>query len=119
GLFTPYWSLYLKIQQYTALEIGVVMALPHLARIFGPPLAGVFADRHGRRASIVRFLSIAAVFFFVASLATRWFPWQVITLLLVFTTWSATLPLIEATTLDYLGGSVSRYGKIRLWGTLG
>ena len=33
--------------------------------------------------------------------------------------WSASLPLIEATTLSYLGESTARYGRIRVWGSVG
>jgi len=33
--------------------------------------------------------------------------------------WSASLPLVEATTLSHLGERTDRYGKIRLWGSVG
>jgi PPP family 3-phenylpropionic acid transporter len=33
--------------------------------------------------------------------------------------WSASLPLIEATTLSHLGEGTARYGSIRSWGSLG
>jgi PPP family 3-phenylpropionic acid transporter len=33
--------------------------------------------------------------------------------------WSASLPLVEATTLSHLGEKTSKYGRIRLWGSVG
>ena len=33
--------------------------------------------------------------------------------------WSASMPLVEATTLTYLGKHSARYGRIRSWGSLG
>jgi PPP family 3-phenylpropionic acid transporter len=33
--------------------------------------------------------------------------------------WSASMPLVEATTLSYLGKHSARYGRIRSWGSIG
>jgi MFS transporter, PPP family, 3-phenylpropionic acid transporter len=33
--------------------------------------------------------------------------------------WGGSLPLVEATTLTYLGAGTARYGRIRLWGSVG
>jgi MFS transporter, PPP family, 3-phenylpropionic acid transporter len=33
--------------------------------------------------------------------------------------WSASLPLVEATTLSHLGSRTDRYGAIRMWGSVG
>ncbi|MFI4923458.1 MAG: MFS transporter, partial [Burkholderiales bacterium] len=33
--------------------------------------------------------------------------------------WSASLPLVEATTLSHLGDSAASYGRVRLWGSVG
>jgi PPP family 3-phenylpropionic acid transporter len=33
--------------------------------------------------------------------------------------WSASMPLVEATTLTYLGNHTARYGRIRSWGSVG
>jgi PPP family 3-phenylpropionic acid transporter len=33
--------------------------------------------------------------------------------------WSAALPLVEATTLSHLGEETARYGRIRVWGSVG
>jgi PPP family 3-phenylpropionic acid transporter len=33
--------------------------------------------------------------------------------------WSASLPLVEALTLGHLAANPERYGRIRLWGSIG
>jgi MFS transporter, PPP family, 3-phenylpropionic acid transporter len=47
------------------------------------------------------------------------FAWMVVIMALMSFFWSASLPLIEATTLSYLGESTARYGRIRVWGSVG
>jgi PPP family 3-phenylpropionic acid transporter len=46
-------------------------------------------------------------------------PWLLACIALWCVFWSAALPLMEATTLDHLGGRTGDYGRIRLWGSVG
>jgi MFS transporter, PPP family, 3-phenylpropionic acid transporter len=119
GAFSPYWSLYLKSLDFSASEIGVLMSLLLATRIFAPTLWGWLADRSGKRVGIVRVaaaLSLASYFgvFFGESF---WWLFAVMALLSFF--WSASLPLVEATTLSHLGDSTASYGRVRLWGSIG
>ncbi len=50
GLFSPYLSLYLAALGLTIAQIGVLMAVPQVLRIVGPPFWGWLADRGGSRA---------------------------------------------------------------------
>ena len=47
------------------------------------------------------------------------FFWMFAVMSLMSFFWSASLPLIEATTLSHLGENTARYGSIRSWGSLG
>lgn len=119
GAFSPYWSLYLKSLDFSASEIGVLMSLLLATRIFAPTLWGWLADRSGKRVGIVRVaaaLSLASYFgvFFGVSF---WWMFAVMALISFF--WSASLPLVEATTLSHLGDSTASYGRVRLWGSIG
>ncbi|HWN30583.1 MAG TPA: MFS transporter [Burkholderiales bacterium] len=119
GAFSPYWSLYLKSLDFSASEIGILMSLLLATRIFAPTLWGWLADRSGKRVGIVRVaaaLSLASYFgvFFGVSF---WWMFAVMALISFF--WSASLPLVEATTLSHLGDSASSYGRVRLWGSIG
>lgn len=119
GLFTPYWGLYLVSLKYTPLQIGIIMALPQLGCIIGPGVAGAIADKRGKRADILRILSVTSIIIFAISLFNQAFLWQFICLFLVFIAWTAVAPLLDATILDFLHGEAHNYGKIRVGGTAG
>jgi PPP family 3-phenylpropionic acid transporter len=119
GAFSPYFSLYLKSLQFSAWDIGVLMSLMQVMRLLAPNLWGWLADRLGAKTPIVRaaaFMSLAGFssFFFTQSFAGFFLG---MALLAFF--WSASLPLVEALTFSHLGGQASRYGAIRVWGSVG
>jgi len=119
GAVAPYFSLYLASLGLAAAQIGVLLSLGSLMRVIGPNIWGWLSDRMQRRAPIIGItLLLGGVcyggFFFVRSF------WGLFALLLAtgfFT--SASMPLAESLTLSHLRGSVSRYGSIRLWGSVG
>ena len=119
GTAAPYFSLYLASLGLAAAQIGVLLSLGSLTRVIGPNFWGWVADRTARRARIIA-ITLAlggacfAGFFFVRSF------WGLFALLLAtgfFT--SASMPLTESLTLSHLRPAVSRYGSIRLWGSVG
>ena len=119
GAFSPYFTLYLKSLQFSAWDIGVLMSLMQVMRLLAPTLWGWLADRLGAKTPIVRgaaLMSIAgfSCFFFTQSFAGFFFGMAVLAFF-----WSAALPLVEALTFSHLGAQASRYGSIRLWGSVG
>lgn len=119
GIFSAYWGLYLKALSFAAWQIGVLMSLQQIMRIVGPNLWGWLADRIGRRAAIIRFVGLASVVSFVGVLIDQRFGWLLLSLALMSFFWSGSLPLVEATTLTLLDKHTHRYGRIRLWGSIG
>ncbi|WP_319240539.1 MFS transporter [uncultured Propionivibrio sp.] len=119
GGFSPYFGLYLQSLSFSAWDIGVLMSLMQLMRLFGPYLWGTLADRLNERLRIVRItsaLTLAAfsLFFFVHSFGA---VFAVLAVLSVF--WVASLPLVETLTFDHLRGNPGRYSRIRIWGSIG
>ena len=53
GAFAPYWSLYLQSLEFNALQIGVLMSLLLITRIFSPSVWGWLADHTGKRVRVV------------------------------------------------------------------
>jgi len=49
GAMSPYWGPYLKSLGFDAVEIGVLMSLLAVMRIFAPNIWGWMADRSGKR----------------------------------------------------------------------
>lgn len=119
GAFAPFFSLYLKAAGMSAVEIGVLMALPQLTRIVAPHLWGWLADRGPSRLRIVRFAGFAGLACFLGVFAGTGFALLFVVLFAMTFFWSAALPLIEATTLSHLGEETARYGRIRVWGSVG
>jgi PPP family 3-phenylpropionic acid transporter len=119
GAMAPFWSLYLRSLEFSAFQIGVLMSLLQVMRIFAPNIWGHIADHTGRRVAIVQLAALVCLVAFVGVFwATSFWPLFLVMSLISFF-WSASLPLVEATTLCHLGERTERYGRIRLWGSIG
>jgi PPP family 3-phenylpropionic acid transporter len=119
GAFAPYWSLYLKSLEFSAFQIGVLMSLLQVARIFAPNLWGWLADHTGRRVAVVQLAALLSLLCYLGVFAGESFAWLFIVMALMSVFWSASLPLVEAITLGHLGDGAHGYGRIRLWGSIG
>ena len=119
GTFAPFFSLYLESVGLTAFDIGVVMALPQVTRIVAPHLWSWLADRSTAPVRVVRLTGLAGTFVFVAVFTGTQFSLLFAVIFAMTFLWSAALPLMEATTLSHLGDETARYGRIRVWGSVG
>ncbi len=119
GVISPYWGLYLQSLGFGAVQIGVLMSLLAVMRMFAPNVWGHLADHYGRRVFIVQIAAtLSLVAFSGVFLGSGfWLLFAVMALMSFF--WAASLPLVEATTLSHLGERTDRYGSIRLWGSVG
>jgi len=119
GALIPYWSLYLKSLDFNATEIGQLVAILMATKIVAPNIWGWIADRTGRRMSIVRVASLLGAIAFTGVFAGSGY-WWLATVIAVFSFfWNASLPQLEATTMNHLGTDTWRYSGIRLWGSVG
>ncbi len=119
GAFAPYWSLYLKSLSFSALEIGILMSLLQVMRMFAPAAWGWLADRTGKRLAIVQFGAVLGLVTYAGVFLGSSFYWLFLVMALMSFFWSASLPLVESMTLTHLGESAAKYGRIRSWGSLG
>ena len=119
GAMAPYWALYLRSLEFSALQIGVLMSLLQVMRIFAPNIWGHIADRTGKRVAIVQSVALVCLVAYLGVFFGTGFWWLFLVMSLISFFWSASLPLVEATTLSHLGERTERYGKIRLWGSVG
>jgi len=119
GAFAPFFSIYLDAAGLSAVEIGVVMALPQVTRIVAPHLWGWLADAGGDRMRVVRITTVAAALCWLGMFLGTGFLWICAMIFAVCFFFSAALPLMEAATLTHIGEHTGRYGNIRLWGSLG
>ena len=119
GAFAPFFSLYLSSLGISAVEIGVLMSLPQLSRILAPHVWGWLADRNASRLRVAKLAGVAGTASFLGAFAGEGFALLFAVLLAMTFFWSAALPLVEATTLSHLGDDTARYGRIRVWGSIG
>jgi len=119
GMFAPYWSLYLKFLHFDAIDIAILLSIQPVMRMIAPNIWGWLADHTGKRLLVVQAAATLSALFYLGVFATTSFWGLFLVLSLMSFFWSASMPLIEATTLSYLGKNTSHYGRIRSWGSIG
>ena len=119
GAFLPYFGLYLQSIGFSAGRIAVLMSLGQVMRLLAPLLWSWLADSGGRRVRIVAAATAASLASFSVVFLTQDFVGLLIGLAVLVFFWSASLPLVEALTLGHLAANPERYGRIRLWGSVG
>jgi PPP family 3-phenylpropionic acid transporter len=119
GAMAPFWGLYLRSLEFNAFQIGVLMSLLQVMRIFAPNIWGHIADHTGRRVAIVQAAALICLVTYVGVFFAQTFWPLFVVMSLISFFWSASLPLVEATTLSHLRDRTDRYGRIRLWGSVG
>ena len=117
--YSSYWSLYLQSLGFAAAQIGTLMAVQQVMRIFAPTFWGAVSDRIGRVDWVIRFTTLAAVLVFCSVFFASSFIGLFVVMSIVGFFWSGPLPLVEASTLQRLGGATAHYGRVRLWGSIG
>lgn len=119
GMFAPYWSLYLKSIHFDAIDIAILMSIQPVMRMIAPNIWGWLADHTGKRLLVVKIAATMSAVCYLGVFATTSFWGMFLVLGLMGFFWSASMPLVEATTLTYLGKHSARYGRIRSWGSIG
>jgi PPP family 3-phenylpropionic acid transporter len=119
GMFAPYWSLYLKSIGFDAIDISILMAVQPVMRMIAPNLWGWLADHTGQRLTVIKVAATLSLSFYLGVFFTQSFWGMLLVLALMSFFWSASMPLVEATTLTYLGKKSANYGRLRSWGSLG
>jgi PPP family 3-phenylpropionic acid transporter len=119
GMFSPYWSLYLQSLHFDAIDIAILMSLQPVMRMVAPGLWGWLADHTGKRKEVVVAAASLSALFYLGVFFTESFWGLFAVLLMMSFFWSASMPLVEATTMSWLGKNTAHYGRLRSWGSIG
>jgi MFS transporter, PPP family, 3-phenylpropionic acid transporter len=119
GVFSPYASLFFAEKGMTVAQIGVLMSMMQVMRIFGPNLWGWVADHTQRRVTVLRVTAVAALLSFIGMFVGHGFAAFLVVMVAVNAFTSAQGPLSEALMLSEMRGDLTHYGKLRLWGSVG
>ena len=119
GAFTPYASLYFASKKMDVAEIGILMSMMQVTRIFGPTLWAWVADHTERRVRVLRVTAFAALVAFAGMFAGQTFAQFLLVMLALNSCTGAQGPLSEALMLSEMRGDLTHYGRLRLWGSVG
>jgi len=119
GAFSPYFPLYLDSRGLSPWLISVMMSLWYGTRIVAPTAWDFATQRAARPIALLRWGAVATIASFAAFLV----PWPLAGMVVVMATfaffYNAIMPQFEALTLSYLVAEPARYGRIRVWGSVG
>lgn len=118
GIYTPYWTLFLRNLQFTPMQIAILYAIPSCARIFIPPFHGYLADRWKARTSFVTIACAAQLVPLALILRFHSFS-ALVAIMAAFAFFNAPiLSFAEATAQEEQEKGKLDYGRTRLWGTI-
>lgn len=119
GLLQPYWPTHLVALGYPAAAIGALLGLINGTRLFAPlAIAGV-GDRTVDRRPLVLMMAAASAGAGLL-LATAVSPWFMALGIAAFgACFYGFMAVYDAHTVDWLAEHGARYGRLRLWGSLG
>jgi PPP family 3-phenylpropionic acid transporter len=126
GLFNPYAPLWFQSLGFSTLAIGAIASLQSWTRVFMPYGWSWLGDHWGHGSRRVDLLRIATAAILVASLGLLIFRDTVavaVVVTLIFMANGAVIPLTEAVVAQRLateqGLDLGRYGRVRMWGSIG
>ncbi len=119
GVFPPFVSLFFAHRGIDPVEIGILMSIMQGMRIIGPNLWGWTADVTRKRSRILQITAVSALLtFFGLFFCTTFFQFALVMAAINLFT-SAQGPLSDAIMLAEMRGNLTRYGQLRLWGSVG
>ena len=119
GFFNPYLTLWLQSLGLPIVIISALASTQSLTRIFAPYAWGMVSDRTGERIRLLRWSASVAL---ASSLGLWWNGgvwWLALVLLVMFIHTSSMMALTEAAMATLVAGDWGRYGRVRLWGSMG
>ncbi len=117
GIQMPFLPLWLQYRGLSPEEIGVVIAVPLVARLFATPVLGFVSDKVGRPKAVLRVLAIATIFSTIA-LAFSVDPLLIcVTLGLTALSWNPSFSLLDSYTARQARAKRVDYGRSRQWGS--
>jgi PPP family 3-phenylpropionic acid transporter len=125
GASGPYFPLLFDDWGMTAFQIGALVALSHLIRIIAPPVWGWAADRRGQARNLLQAgAAIMATMCLLLPLvggiepALR-FGGAALVMAVLHLAAAGQGPLTETMSLRLADGDFGRYGRMRVWGSVG
>lgn len=119
GAYAPYFAPYLESRGLSAWQVSVVMSLWFGSRVYAPSTWGWLTAHSAHPIRWLRAGAAVTLAAFALFLLPLGFAAVILVMLVYATAYNAIMPQFEALTLAHLGERRSRYGRIRVWGSVG
>ena len=123
GSFNPFAPLWFKELGFSTLAIGSIASMQAWTRIIAPYGWGWLGDHGGQRVRVVRWAAGLSLLAAAGLLFTRGYTAVAICTALLFLANGGVVPQTEALVARHLshGGGLDagRYGRVRMWGSMG
>ncbi len=119
GAFFPYINVYYRSIGLSGTQIGLIGSLAPLVGMIASPLWGLFSDRFGVTRPLLMLAVAGAILSALGLSAAPTFVWLLPIVAVYAFFANPIMPLLDSTTLELLQGRRERYGRQRLWGSLG
>lgn len=123
GLFNPYAPLWFQSLGFSTLLIGSLSSLQSWTRVLAPYAWSWTGDHSGRRVELIRLAALGALLAAAGLLGVQAALPVALVVALLFLANSGVVPLYEALLSQQLhteqGIDTSRYGRVRMWGSVG
>jgi PPP family 3-phenylpropionic acid transporter len=119
GCIAPFWGLYLQHLEFSASDIGLLMGMFGVVRIFAPNIWAAQARHFNSTLHMIRLAGLLTVVSFTLIFVARDLVWVAVVMVAYGFFWAAMLPQYEALCMESLGNQLDRYSRVRLWGSLG
>jgi len=118
GVQLPYWPAWMAARGMDAGQIGTLLAITGVARIFAAPIMGALADRLGRPKTMIVILAAGALIT-NALYAPAHGYWPIFAVTVASSIFFSTLlPVADGVTVVVARASEIDYGRVRLWGSI-
>ncbi len=117
--YSPYLGLYLRAIHLDGAQIGLIASLAPFIAVVSPPLWGTVSDRYGWRKRLLTLSVLTAALIAPTVTFAHSFGALLALIGVLAVALSATAPLADATTLDWLRRHGGTYGAVRVYGSCG
>ena len=123
GLFGTYAPLWFQSLGFSTLAIGVLASVQSATRLFSPYAWGWLADHTGQRTMLLRVAVLLALVVALGFFISPAYGWIVAVTAALFVCTAGVIPISEAALAHLVSRGLTldagRYGRVRVWGSIG
>lgn len=115
----PFLALYYRSLGFSGGQVGLLLSLPPLVGLIASPLWTGLADASRRHRAVLVIAILTSTAGMAAVPWIRTFTTIFVAVVAIAVLSAPVMALVDTATLSMLGGERDRYGRVRVWGTIG